>query len=166
MLIQFLIKRYFPLNKIYSKVTGDFYSPFKIKKILEDIDELIEKNNLQFVEHEVQETIQNDKISLIFNIKEGKKILVERINILGNNITNEDVIRSELLLDEGDPFTKLSLDKSISQIKSRNIFRSVKPKISDGSSSDLKVIDIVVEEKPTGEISAGAGVGTDGGFCN
>ncbi len=156
-------KIFFPLNKIYSKVTGDFYSPFKIKKILEDIDELIEKNNLQFVEHEVQETIQNDKISLIFNIKEGKKILVERINILGNNITNEDVIRSELLLDEGDPFTKLSLDKSISQIKSRNIFRSVKPKISDGSSSDLKVIDIVVEEKPTGEISAGAGVGTDGG---
>tara|TARA_Y100001958_G_C21236579_1_gene563116 strand:- start:144 stop:2375 length:2232 start_codon:yes stop_codon:yes gene_type:complete len=154
---------FFPLNKIYSKVTGDYYSPFKIKKILEDIDELVEKNNLQFVEHNVRETIDEGKISLTFNIKEGQKILVERINILGNNITNEDVIRSELLLDEGDPFTKLSLDKSLAQIKSRNIFRSVKSKIDDGSSSDLKVINILVEEKPTGEISAGAGVGTDGG---
>ena len=38
-----------------------------------------------------------------------KKILVERINIVGNNITNENVIRSELILDEGDPFTKLKL---------------------------------------------------------
>ena len=47
------------------------------------------------------------QISLIFNIFEGEKILVERINITGNNITNEDVIRGELILDEGDPFTKL-----------------------------------------------------------
>ena len=58
------------------------------------------------------------------------------------------MVRGELLLDEGDPFTKLNLDKSISRIKSRNIFRSVKPKISDGSSADLKIIDINVEEKP------------------
>ena len=67
------------------------------------------------------------------------------------------------LLDEGDPFTNLNLNKSISRIKSRNIFRSVKPKISDGSSPDLKIIDINVEEKATGEISAGAGIGTNGG---
>ena len=52
-----------------------------------------------------------------------KKSLVERINILGNNITNESVIRGELLLDEGDPFTNLNLDKSISKNKSRNILK-------------------------------------------
>ena len=67
-----------------------------------------------------------------------KKILVERINITGNNITNEDVIRGELIIDEGDPFTKLNLDKSISQIKDRRIFKSVKYEILDGSQSDLK----------------------------
>ena len=88
---------------------------------------------------------------------------MERINILGNNVTNESVIRGELLLDEGDPFTNLKLKKSISQIKSRNIFGEVTQKVSDGSSSDLKIIDISVEEKPTGEVSAGAGVGTNGG---
>ena len=46
-----------------------------------------------------------------------KKILVERINILGNTVTNESVIRGELLLDEGDPFTNLNLEKSVAEIK-------------------------------------------------
>ena len=55
-------------------------------------------------------------ISIKFNIFEGERILVERVNILGNNVTNESVIR-ELLLDEGDPFTDLNLEKSISKIK-------------------------------------------------
>ena len=154
---------FFPLNKSYKKIIGDYYSPFKVKKLLDEIDELIEDNNLQFIEHRVQENVSGDKISLIFDIYEGEKITVERINVLGNNVTNEDVVRSELTLDEGDPFTEIKLDKSIASIKARNIFRTVKKQVKDGSSSDLKVIDIRVEEQPTGEISAGAGIGTDGG---
>ena len=154
---------FFPLEKIYKKYIGDYYSPFKIKKILDEIDQLIEKNNLQFVEHEVQETIENDEIILTFNIVEGDKVLVERINILGNNVTNENVIRSELLVDEGDPLTEISLNKSISKIKARQIFKSVKSEVKNGSKNNLKIIDIKVEERPTGEVSAGAGVGTDGG---
>ena len=99
----------------------------------------------------------------MFDIYEGEKITVEKINILGNNVTNEKVIRSELILDEGDPFTKIKLDKSISSIKSREIFRTVDKKVKEGSANNLKVIDIRVEEQPTGEISAGAGIGTEGG---
>ena len=68
---------FFPLNKIYKKYTGDYYSPFKVKDILEEIDELIAKNNLQFVEHNVQENIDGKSINLRFNITEGEKILVE-----------------------------------------------------------------------------------------
>ncbi len=156
-------KLFFELNDEYKDVIGTYYSPFKIKKLLETIDEIIEKNNLQFVEHNVEEIIDNDTIEIKFNIFEGDKILVERINILGNNVTNESVIRGELLIDEGDPFTNLSLNKSVSKIKSRNIFNQVKSEIENGSKPDLKIINIEVEEKPTGEISAGAGVGTDGG---
>ena len=151
------------LEKSYSKLTGDYYSPFKIKNILEDIDDLIDKNNLQFIEHSVEEEIKEDTIALKFNIFEGEKNLVERIDIIGNNVTNESVIRGELLLDEGDPFTNLNLEKSISKIKSRNIFNQVNYKISEGSEKNLKVVEISVEEKPTGEISAGAGIGTNGG---
>ena len=142
---------------------GEYYSPFKVKNLLEEIDELIDNNNLQFVEHNVEEIIEGDSIVIKFNIFEGDKVLVERINILGNNVTNESVVRGELLLDEGDPFTKLGLDKSISKIKSRRIFGSVKSNVSDGSSPNLKVVNITVEEQPTGEIAAGAGVGTNGG---
>ena len=154
---------FYSLNKEYQKITGDYYSPFKVKKLLEKIDELIEYNNLQFVEHNVEEIVEDDSIVIKFNINEGQKVLVERINILGNTVTNENVLRGELLLDEGDPFTNLSLEKSVAEIKARNIFKTVETKVSQGSSNDLKVIDIIVEEQPTGEISAGAGVGTDGG---
>ncbi len=154
---------FFSLNKEYQNSIGSYYSPFKIKKLLEKIDELIAINNLQFIEHNVEEIIEEDSIVIKFNIYEGEKILVERINILGNGITNESVIRGEMEIDEGDPFTNLSLEKSIAKIKSRNIFKKVEYKISDGSAKNLKKIDIIVEEKPTGEISAGAGIGTNGG---
>ncbi len=156
-------KIFFPLEEIYKETTGEFYSPFKVKKILETVDDLIDSNSLQFADHKVEEILENGKISLIFDIREGEKVLVERINILGNSITKEEVIRSELVLDEGDPFTQLNLDKSISNLKARRIFKTVSSSVKDGSSSDLKTIDIRVSEQPTGEISAGAGIGTDGG---
>ena len=66
-------KIFFPLNKIFNKHVGDYYSPFKIKKLLEEIDSLIENNNLQFVEHNVEEIIEDDNIKIIFNIFEGEK---------------------------------------------------------------------------------------------
>ena len=154
---------FFPLKKSYEKLIGEYYSPFEIKKILEDIDEIIEKNNLQFVEHNVEEEVLERTISIKFNIFEGKRQLVERINITGNNITNENVIRAELLLDEGDPFTSLNLNKSISKLKAKRIFRTVKSEVLNGSKNNLKLINIDVEEMPTGELSAGAGIGTEGG---
>ena len=122
-------------------------------------------NNLQFVEHNVEENLdeENNNISIKINVFEGQKVLVERINITGNNITNENVIRGELSIDEGDPFTNLGLQKSVSKIKSRNIFEKVTSEIEEGSEDNLKIINIDVKEKPTGEIMAGAGIGTDGG---
>ena len=156
-------KIFFPLNEIFKEYVGNYYSPFKIKKLLDELDKLIEFNNLQYVEHNVQENVNNDKIDIVFNIYEGEKNLVERVNITGNSITNEEVIRSELILDEGDPFVNLSLEKSIAEIKARRIFKDVKYNVENGSSDNLKVINIEVQEQPTGEISAGAGVGTSGG---
>ena len=73
------------------------------------------------------------------------------------------MIRGELIVDEGDPLTKLNLEKSIAELKERGIFKSVSYEIEDGSSNNLKVVNIKVEEMSTGEISAGAGVGTSGG---
>ena len=86
---------------------------------------MVSNKDLQFIEYKVGEKIGDDTIELTIKIFEGERILVERINILGNDITSESVIRSELELDEGDPFDKVKLSKSIANLKSRNIFRDV-----------------------------------------
>ncbi|MDC1157946.1 outer membrane protein assembly factor BamA [Pelagibacteraceae bacterium] len=156
-------KIFFPLNKSFKKYAGDYYSPFKVKKILEELDQLIENNNLQFIEHNVKETAINDSINIVFNIFEGEKNLIERINVTGNYATNENVIRGELLLDEGDPLTNINLEKSIAEIKQRRIFKTVTHEVVEGSKKNLKIININVEEQPTGEVGAGAGIGTSGG---
>ncbi len=156
-------KIFSPLVKKYKKIIGKYYSPFLIKKLLDEVDLLIASNDLQFIEHTVNEIIENKDIEIKINIFEGSKKLVEKINIKGNYVTEESVIRSELLLDEGDPLNNLKLDQSIAKLKARNIFGNVTKEIKPGSTKDVKVIDIEVEEKPTGEISAGAGIGTNGG---
>ena len=151
------------LKPTFEKYVGEYYSPFKIKKILENVDEIIDNNQLQFVQHTVKESPSEDGIDVEFKIFEGEKIQIERINISGNNVTNDSVIRSALIVDEGDPFSKVRLEKSISNLKAMNIFNRVSYKMSDGSESGLKTVDITIEEKPTGEITAGAGYGTEGG---
>ena len=156
-------KIFLPLEKNFTKIVGKYYSPFKVKKLLEELDSLIANNDLQFIEHSVNEILEGDNIEIKINIFEGKKELVEKIIIKGNTVTDESVIRSSLLLDEGDPFSNLKLERSISKIKSRNIFGEVTKKITSGKNVNQKIIEIKVEEKPTGEISAGAGIGTTGG---
>tara|TARA_B110000971_G_scaffold187725_1_gene197092 strand:+ start:4715 stop:6940 length:2226 start_codon:yes stop_codon:yes gene_type:complete len=154
---------FLPLKKNFNKVIGKYYSPFTVKKLLDELDILIADNDLQFVEHSVNEIIENNTIEVKINVYEGKKNLVEKINILGNSVTEEAVIRAELLLDEGDPFNNLKLDQTIAKLKARGIFGKVTKSIEEGSSKNQKIVTISVEEKPTGEITAGAGIGTTGG---
>ncbi len=156
-------KIFVPLNNEYKEVIGKYYSPLLIKDLLDEVEILIFNNDLQFVEHSVNEIIKDNSIEVKINIYEGEKTLVERINILGNEVTNESVVRAELLMDEGDPYSKLKLEKSIAKLKARNLFGLVKEKVEVGSQKDLRIVNISLEEKPTGEISAGAGLGTNGG---
>ncbi len=156
-------KVFFPLNDIYKKVVGSYYSPFLVKKLLDELDLIINDEDLQFIEHNVNEILNDDNIEIVINVFEGQKVVVEKIEIFGNSVTNEAVIRSELLLDEGDPYSQVKVDKSISNLKARQIFGSVKEEIVDGNIPNSKKIKITVEEMPTGEISAGAGIGTNGG---
>tara|TARA_B100000941_G_scaffold12587_1_gene7724 strand:- start:3519 stop:5747 length:2229 start_codon:yes stop_codon:yes gene_type:complete len=156
-------KLFLPMNKVYSKVIGSYYSPFIVKNILDELDEIINNEDIQFVEHNVKEIVNKESIEIEINVFEGQKIIVEKIVILGNTVTNETVIRSSFLLDEGDPFSKLKVDKSVSELKSKGIFASVKSNIKNGTMPNSKIIEISVEDMPTGEISAGAGIGTNGG---
>tara|TARA_Y100000590_G_scaffold470261_1_gene663157 strand:- start:2011 stop:4251 length:2241 start_codon:yes stop_codon:yes gene_type:complete len=150
------------LEKDFNKLAGEYYSQKKLKRVLDQVDKLSEQKELQFINHNIEETLDDTGVEVKINIFEGEKVIIERINIIGNSVTNDSVIRSALIVDEGDPFSTLLVNKSINEIKARNIFGKVDYEVSEGSSSDLKVIDINVEEKATGEIVAGAGVGTDG----
>ena len=151
------------LKKVFKSLENTTYSYSKIESILDVIDKISLKENYEFINAAVTENIvENNKINFIFNIKDGDKFYVDRINISGNNITKENYIRQQLIVDEGDPFNTILHTKSINKIKATNIFKSVKSKVSDSTNSGQKIIDISVEEKPTGEISAGAGYGSAG----
>ena len=116
-----------------------------------------------FIDATVDEKIiDNNKLNFTFNINDANKFYVEKINILGNYVTIEEVIRNKLIVDEGDPLNNILYNKSIDNIRSLGIFKNVKAEIKDGSDLNFKEIDIIVEEKPTGEISLSAGVGTSG----
>ncbi len=161
--IEFDENNFKSLQNIFKKVKGSPYSINTIQEILDEIDLITINEQYESIKAEVVETIDQNNINLVFKINETERVLVERINIFGNNITNENVIRNQLLIDEGDPFNEILSNKSINNIKSLNFFKKVTKKIVKGSSADTRVINIEVEEKATGEISAGAGFGTSGG---
>ncbi len=143
---------------------GKTYSLNKINKVLKEIDKVALSKQYEFINADITESIATgNKIDITVSMKETPKFYVEKINISGNSITLEEVIRNSLIVDEGDPYNVLLFNKSINNVKSKGIFGSVKSKIIDGSDENLKIINIEVEEKPTGELSLGAGVGSSGG---
>ena len=109
-----------------------------------------------------EEVVDGNKLNITFNIQESEKFYVEKINILGNHITQENFIRNQLIVDEGDPFNSILHNKSINALQGKGIFSKVTSDIKDGSKDNQKIIDIAITEKATGEISAGAGYGSEG----
>jgi outer membrane protein insertion porin family len=151
------------LDKIFRELKGENYSLNSIDKILKEIDKIVLNEQFEFLKSTVKESIEDNLINLTFDIGESEKFYVGKINILGNNITQEEVIRNNLLVDEGDAFNELLQTRTINNLKSLNFFRKVETEIIDIENENKKIINITVEEKPTGEIMAGAGVGTGGG---
>ena len=150
------------LEKLLSKLKNKPYSINSIEKILEEIDILALDEQYESVDVNVIENINGNKLNLTFDIIETERFFVERINIFGNNVTQETVIRNQFELDEGDPYNEILKNKSINNIKNLNFFKNIDSIVKDGSGFNQKIIDINVEEKPMGEITASAGVGTSG----
>ena len=90
-----------------------------------------------------------------------RKTLCRRINIFGNYITDEKVLRNNFIVDEGDPYNVELFEKSIQNLKAKGIFNTIKYDVLETEDKN-KIINIEVEEKATGELFAGAGTGTDG----
>ena len=151
------------ITKLFDKLKGSPYSINSIDNVLNLIDDIVISKQFESIKATVEEKVVGNKIDLIFEVKETEKFFVERINILGNNVTDEKVIRNQLEIDEGDPYNEILKTKSINNIKSLNFFKNVESEVVSTNNNENKVINIKVEEKPTGELTAGAGFGTEGG---
>ena len=148
---------------IFEKLKGSLYSIKSIDEIKDEIDKIALQKEFVFIDAKFEENIiDQNKINIQFFLNQLEKSYVDKINIFGNFITEEKVIRNALIVDEGDAFNKILFDKSINNVKSSGIFKTVKSKILNSTENNNKVINITVEEMPTGEIFAGVGTGTGG----
>ncbi len=161
--VDFNLINFEELNNLLTELKGKPYSINTVNKILDEIDKVTLNEEYKSINANVSEEIIENKLNLKFDIKETEKFYVEKINIYGNNITRESVIRNNLEIDEGDPFNNILQLKSENNLKSLNFFRTVSSEIIEGEKPNSKIINFKVEEKPTGQISAGAGAGTSGG---
>ncbi|WP_440614441.1 outer membrane protein assembly factor BamA [Candidatus Pelagibacter sp. HIMB1748] len=150
------------LKKYFNELKGKKYSINLVEEMLEKIDNITLEEQFESIKANVNESIVENKINIEFNIEKTEQFFVERINIFGNNVTRENVIRNQLIIDEGDPYNQILANKSLNNIKSLRFFKSVNSEVLDGSKENSKIINISVEEQATGEVSAGAGFGTDG----
>ena len=153
---------YEKINNLFKDLSGKPYSINAIDKILKKINDISIFEQYVSSEAFVEETLFDNKIDLKFTINESNTFFVDKINIFGNNVTKEEVIRNQLEVDEGDPFNEILLTRSINNIKSLNFFKKVDFDIKNNKNNQNKIINLSVEEKPTGELMAGAGFGTSG----
>ena len=139
------------------------YSSNRINNLLNEIDNIAITKQYEFINASFSESIvDGNKINIDFLISETQKLYVDRINILGNDITNETAIRNLLIVDEGDPLNEILNNKSINNIKASGLFAKVDYRILNTENEYKKDIEVTVKEQPTGEITAGAGYGTSG----
>jgi outer membrane protein insertion porin family len=155
------------IKNISEKILKDKnYSMPVIFEIEKKVNTYLEDEKYLNIEVDIDEIKKtDDRIDLVIKLNTLKKNLIGKIIIHGNSITEEKVIRDNLLVSEGDILNISKVKKSIDNINSKNIFRKAEYKISD---SDLlknsKDLNFYVKEQPTGSISAGIGYGSNGGL--
>ena len=121
----FDISNFEKLTQIFDDLNNKPYSINSVEKIIDEIDKVAITEQYESVKATVIEDIVEDKINLTFNIQETEKFYVKKINIYGNNITRENVIRNQFYVDEGDPYNEILTNKSINEIKSLNFLKQL-----------------------------------------
>jgi outer membrane protein insertion porin family len=96
-------------------------------------------------------------VDVVFDVKEGPRVYIDRIDIVGNTQTLDYVIRREMNVSEGDAYNRALVDRSKNQIKALGFFKNVDITETPGSAPDRTNLQVKVEEQPTGELSFSAG---------
>lgn len=139
--------------------SGDLYESDKIESAVDALTFAAGSAGYAFVEIEpsFRANPETDTVDITFNVKEGQRVYVDRINIIGNTRTLDNVIRREMVLTEGDAFNRTLLERSRNNLRGLGFFKDVTVEEGRGSAPDRSVVNVVVEEQPTGELSVGAG---------
>ena len=144
---------------------NEIYSTATISKLNKIITSYLESKRYNNFELDLQEFKKdNEYVNLLLQLKDEQKVLLNKINIQGNTVTEEKVIRDSILLNEGDYLNFSKVKKSIDYLKSKQLFSKVDYKISDSEKKNFKDFNLFVKEQATGNISAGVGYGTNGGL--
>jgi len=147
------------LKRIVRIQTGDIYKASDVETAIESLTFAAGTSGFAFVDiqPEIRRNRDTKTVDLVFNIVEGPRVYIERIDIVGNTTTLDYVIRRELELAEGDAFNRILLDRSRNRIRALRFFEEVEIEESQGSSPDRAVVKVKVKEQPTGELSFSAG---------
>jgi outer membrane protein insertion porin family len=141
---------------------GEWYDASAVEESIANITETLGDLGYAFVD--VRPQIQRDRehllINLVYDIQEGPRVFVERIDISGNVRTVDRVIRREFRLVEGDAFNASKLRRTRQRIQNLGFFSSVDLRTVPGDSPDKTVIEVEVEEQSTGEVTFGFGFST------
>ena len=141
---------------------GEWYDAGLVEKTIDDLTEIVENLGYAFVDirPRAERDLENRLIHITFEIQEGPKVFVERIDIQGNERTLDRVIRREFRLVEGDAFNRAKLLRSRQRIRNLGFFGTVDVETQPGSVPDKTIVTVEVEEQPTGELSLGGGYKT------
>jgi len=138
---------------------GDLYESDKIERAVDALTFAAGSAGYAFVEIEpsFRANPDTDTVDVTFNVREGQRVYVDRINVVGNTRTLDNVIRRELMLTEGDAFNRTLLERSRNNLRALGFFKDVTVEEARGSAPDRSVVNVTVTEQPTGELSVGAG---------
>ena len=153
------------LKSVLDPNTGNVFNSEIVKESVEYIKNTASTFGFTFIEIEPKMVINNDNntVDITFNINEGPKVYVNRINIDGNSRTIDKVIRREFTFSEGDAYNKFSVNYSKDKIKALNYFETVELNEERVEESDKINLNVNVVEKSTGSATLGAGYGSENG---
>ena len=139
--------------------TGDLYESDKIESAVDALTFAAGSAGYAFVDitPTYRADPETDTVNVTFNVREGQRVYVERINVVGNTRTIDPVIRRELMLTEGDAFNRALMERSRNNLRGLGFFKDVKVEEARGSAPDRSIVNVTVEEQPTGELSLGMG---------
>ena len=144
---------------------GASYSSRAVERSLEALTIELATSGYAFVQ--VRPRLDRDPeartLGITYVIDEGPRAYVERLNIIGNTRTRDYVIRREFEISEGDAFNRVLIDKAERKLKALGYFKDVRIATEQGSAGDRVIVNVFVEEQPTGELSFGAGYSTSDG---